>query len=68
MPSGNANDWAVIRIYYPLPNSLEVRVKNSTGSDILVKPFPVKSGVAEDLRTYTSVCGANNFYYQNGTI
>lgn len=22
MPNGNSNDWVIIRIYYPLPNSL----------------------------------------------
>lgn len=68
LPSGNSADWAIIRIYYPLPNSIEVRVKNSTGQDILVKPYPIKKGVAEDLKTKTSICGANNFYYESGTI
>ncbi len=41
-PTGNPNDWAIIRIYYPLPNSIEVLVKNTTGKDIVVKPFPIK--------------------------
>ena len=22
LPTGNANDWAIIRIFYPLPNSI----------------------------------------------
>ena len=68
LPTGNSNDWSIIRIYYPLPNSIEVMVKNTTGTDILVKPFPIKEGVAVDLNTLTNVCGANNFYYGNGTI
>lgn len=68
LPGGNPADWAIIRIYYPLPNSIEVLVKNSTGQDILVKPYPIRSGVPVDLRNKTSICGANNFYYQNGTI
>lgn len=42
LPSGNPSDWTIIRISYPLPNSLEIRVKNNTGVDILVKPFPIK--------------------------
>lgn len=67
-PTGNPADWAIIRIYYPLPNSIEVLVKNTTGTDILVKPYPIKSGIPQDLNTKTSICGANNFHYQNGTI
>jgi len=43
-------------------------VKNTTGSDIVVKPFVIKNGVATDLRNYVGVCGANNFHYENGTI
>lgn len=68
LPTGNPNDWAIIRIYYPLPNSIEVLVKNTTGQDIIVKPYPIRQGVPVDLSTKTDICGANNFYYQNGTI
>jgi hypothetical protein len=67
-PTGNPEDWVIIRVYYPIPNSIEVLVKNTTGKDILVKPFPIRQGVAEDLRQHTEFCGANNFYYENGTI
>lgn len=68
LPTGNASDWVIIRIYYPLPNSLEVLVKNTTGTDIIVKPFAINNGVATDLRNHVDVCGANNFHYDNGTI
>lgn len=64
LPTGLDSDWAIIKIYYPLPNSIEVRVKNTTGTDILVKPFPVRQGVPADLTSYIDTCGANNFYYQ----
>jgi hypothetical protein len=43
-------------------------VKNTTGTDIVVKPFTITNGVRTDLRNYTDVCGANNFHYDNGTI
>lgn len=33
-----------------------------------MKPYPIKSGVAQDLNAKTNICGANNFHYQNGTI
>jgi len=68
LPTGKSSDWAIIRIYYPIPNSIEVLVKNTTGSDILVKPYPIRSGVAVDLTTKTDICGANTFFYENGTI
>ena len=41
LPTGNSDDWVVIRIFYPLPNSIEVLVKNTTGTDIVIKPFPL---------------------------
>ena len=63
LPTGNQNDWAIIRIYYPIPNAIEILVKNSTGRDILVKPYPILQGVPVDLTTKTSICGANNFFY-----
>lgn len=68
LPDGNEQDWAIIRIYYPIPNSVEVLVTNSTGKNILVKPYPVKNGVPEDLMSHTDICGANNFHFENGTI
>jgi hypothetical protein len=63
LPTGNELDWAIIRIYYPLPNSIEVLVKNTTGSDIVVKPFIIKNNISINLRDHASQCGANNFYY-----
>jgi len=45
-----------------------VLVKNTSGIDIVVKPYPILQGVATDLNTVTNICGANNFHYQNGTI
>ena len=68
LPSGNPTDWVIVRIYYPLPNSLEVLVTDSTRNNAVVKPFPLKQNVWEDLQSHTNECGANNFYYTNGTI
>lgn len=62
-PHGNPDDWVIIRIYYPLPNSIEVRANNK-----VVKPKPQRSGVFEDLKDHVTECGANNFFYENGTI
>jgi len=30
-PYGDPTDWLIIRVYYALPNTLEVLVKNTTG-------------------------------------
>jgi len=68
LPTGNDSDWVIIRIYYPLPNALEVLVKNTTGTDIIVKPFLIQNGAPVDLRNHVGTCGANNFHYENGTI
>lgn len=68
MPDGNPLDWVIVRIYYPLPNSLEVLVTDNTVTDKIIKPFPAVEGVWENLANHTGVCGANNFYYNNGTI
>lgn len=68
MPDGNPLDWVIVRIYYPLPNSLEVLVTDKTSTDKVVKPFIAVEGVWQSLREHTGTCGANNFYYNNGTI
>lgn len=43
-------------------------VKNSTGTDIIVKPFMIQNGASVDLRNHVGTCGANNFHFDNGTI
>ena len=63
LPTGNADDWVIIRIYYPIPNSIEVRANNR-----VIKPYAQKNGVVEDLKDHVNRCGANNFFYSNGTI
>ena len=69
LPAGKDTDWVIMRIYYPLPNSIEVLIKDDIGGkDQIVKPFPIREGVPEDLTTHTSTCGANNFHFENGTI
>lgn len=31
LPSGNPNDWVIVRIYFPVPNVVLVKVSNDTG-------------------------------------
>lgn len=63
MPSGNPDDWAIIRIFYPLPNSISILVTNDSGIDVIVPPNPSIENIWQSLTTQTSICGANNFYF-----
>ena len=68
LPTGNASDWVIIRIYYPVPNVVIVKVKNTTGSNILVPGFQKINGVYADLTKYTGVCGANFYDFDKNVI
>lgn len=59
--AGNNGDWIVIKIYYPLPNS--IRVSNRNG---VVDPILLKDNDTEALNT--TKCGSNKFFYKNYTI
>jgi hypothetical protein len=61
LPTGNPNDWVIIRIYFPVPNVVIVRATNTTGKDIIVPPFQEINGSYPDLKPSTGNCGAN--YY-----
>jgi hypothetical protein len=62
-PDGVNSDWVIVRIYYPVSNMIEV-----LNYGVVVKPNTVIDGVYKDLNTQTNMCGANNFFYENGTI
>lgn len=49
MPNGNPNDWVIIRIYYPLPNSLEILVTDNAGTNRIIKPYPSVQNAWESL-------------------
>lgn len=65
-PTGNNSNYIIVRIYYPLPNSLKVTVKNKV----------VKPGVLTDYNNAASLlnnlnrsqCGSNIYFYTNTTI
>lgn len=42
LPDGNPDDWVIIRVYFPIPNSIQVLVKDNTRKDAVIKPFPIK--------------------------
>lgn len=62
IPGGNSSDWAVVKLYYPFPNSIAVEV----GGNVIRPISLLTAGAEADLNT--SLCGSNKFFYQNYTI
>jgi hypothetical protein len=60
-PSGNPNDWVVIRINFHLPNAILVRVTNTTMNNQFVDGFKKINGIYPDLTKMGGICGANTF-------
>ena len=41
LPNGNSNDWIILRVFFPVPNSIQILIKNTTHNDAIIKPFPI---------------------------
>ena len=62
--SDSPNDWIIIKILYPFPNSLRLRVDG-----YVLDPIVLLDNHAEDqLLGLTKSCGANKFYYKEQTF
>ena len=68
LPNGNPNDWVVIRIYFPVPNAVLIRVTNTTMNNQFVTGFKKFNGVYPDLTTMGGICGANYFDYEKNIV
>ena len=68
LPTGNPNDWLAIRIYFPVPNAVLIRVTNTTMNNQFVTGFKKFNGVYPDITTMGGVCGANYFDFEKNTI
>jgi hypothetical protein len=64
-PQGNNSNWMILKLYYPLPNSIRVFVNNTRLSPIITTDI-----TANQLRRElnTSKCGDNIYHLQNRTI
>ena len=62
IPAGNASDWAIFKLHYPFPNSIEVSVNN-----VVVRPISLLDNNGE-VNLITTLCGSNKFFYKNYTI
>lgn len=60
LPNGNASDWVIMKLTYPLPNSIQVK-----NNGVIVPPITI-TGQEGDLDT--TLCGSNKFFYKNYTI
>jgi hypothetical protein len=59
--TGNNSDWLAVRIYYPVANAITVMIGRTPVDSIL-------STSDEDVTNRSTVCGANKYFYRNGTI
>lgn len=67
-PEGNASNYVILRIYYPIPNSIRVFVAGSRKSPII--NTDVSNYTHDGLRRTmdTASCGDNVYFYNNRTI
>lgn len=61
-PGGNNAEWIIVKLYYPLPNSIEVSVNGQ-----VQKPISLIDNNGEGPLD-TTKCGSNKFFYKNYTI
>lgn len=67
-PKGNNSNWVVIKIYYPLPNSIRVFVEDKRYSPIINTNVAALSENGLRRTINTSICGDNVYFYENRTI
>ena len=57
-------DWVIVKFFYPLPNSLRVKVNGE-----IVDPITILDDHAEDpLLGLVDQCGSNKFYFKDRTL
>ena len=58
------DDWVIMKIYYPIRNSIRINVKGKT-----INPITILDNSSENpLLDLTEECGANKFYYKDQTL
>ena len=64
-PKGNNSRWTIVKLYYPLPNSIEVSVGGTPLAPIIMTNTE-GTGLRRALNV--SQCGDNIFFFSNRTI
>lgn len=67
-PLGNSSNYIIVKLYYPLPNSIRVTVNNAIQKPILLTDYISADSPGLLSRLNTSHCGSNIYYYTNSTI
>lgn len=67
-PLGNSSNYIIIKLYYPLPNSIRVTVNNVIQKPILLTDYVNASSPGLLSSLNTTQCGSNIYYYTNSTI
>ena len=62
---GNNSNWVIIKIHYPLPNSIRIFVNGIRQSPIITTDL-TSSQLRRSLNT--SICGDNIYYLKNRTV
>jgi hypothetical protein len=65
-PAGNNSNFIIVKLYYPLPNSIRVTVNNNVVKPLLLTDHNNATSLANNLNR--SQCGSNIFFYTNNTI
>lgn len=60
--AGNNSDWTIYKIYYPMPNSIQITVNGQIIAPISLLDNNTQSSIN------TAICGSNIFFYKNYTI
>lgn len=64
-PAGNNSNWVIIKLYYPLPNSIRIFVDGVRQSPIITTDI-TSINLRRELNT--SICGDNIYFFSNRTI
>lgn len=62
LPEGNSSDWIIVKLFYPLPNSITVQV-----GGVVIRPISLLDNDGQTPLN-TSQCGSNKFFYKNYTV
>lgn len=66
-PQGNNSNYVVVKLHYPLPNSIRVQVRGTEIAPILLTELnSTTTGLPSSINT--SICGSNAYFYDNYTI
>jgi hypothetical protein len=65
-PSGNNSNYIIVKLYYPLPNSIKLTVNNVVVKPLLLTDYNNANSLLSTLNR--SQCGSNIYFYTNNTI